>query len=48
MSSQRRARKEIGETTTLKSIEERHCSKSVVLSAKKIVKEQEDLYGEEQ
>ncbi|XP_042052361.1 putative late blight resistance protein homolog R1A-3 [Salvia splendens] len=38
---------EIGEILTLRSIELDRCSKSVVESAKKIVEEQEDLYGDQ-
>ena len=38
---------EVGEIATLKSIELRFCSDSAVESAKKIVEEQEDLYGDQ-
>ncbi|XP_047959198.1 putative late blight resistance protein homolog R1A-3 [Salvia hispanica] len=38
---------EIGEIPTLRSIELDRCSESVVESAKKIVEEQEDLYGDQ-
>ncbi|XP_047959854.1 putative late blight resistance protein homolog R1A-10 [Salvia hispanica] len=38
---------EVGEIATLKSIELVYCSESVVRSAKKIVEEQEDLYGDQ-
>ncbi|KAL6544449.1 hypothetical protein OROMI_023311 [Orobanche minor] len=39
---------EIGEIATLKSIQLKCCSRSAVLSTKKIVEEQEELYGEDQ
>ncbi|KAL6578158.1 hypothetical protein OROMI_010486 [Orobanche minor] len=39
---------EIGEIATLKSIKLNYCSESAVLSAKRIVQEQEKLYGEEE
>ncbi|XP_047957436.1 putative late blight resistance protein homolog R1B-16 [Salvia hispanica] len=38
---------EVGEIATLKSIELDYCSVSAVESAKKIVEEQEDLYGDQ-
>ncbi|XP_047959031.1 putative late blight resistance protein homolog R1B-16 [Salvia hispanica] len=38
---------EVGEIATLKSIELRYCSESALESAKKIVEEQEDLYGDQ-
>ncbi|XP_047954022.1 putative late blight resistance protein homolog R1B-23 isoform X2 [Salvia hispanica] len=38
---------EMGEIATLKSIELRFCNESAVKSAKKIVEEQEDLYGDQ-
>ncbi|XP_057775527.1 uncharacterized protein LOC130994501 [Salvia miltiorrhiza] len=38
---------EVGEIATLKSITLEHCSESAVVSAKKIVEEQEDLYGDQ-
>ncbi|XP_047957439.1 putative late blight resistance protein homolog R1A-10 [Salvia hispanica] len=38
---------EIGEISTVRSIELEYCSESAVVSAKKIVEEQEDLYGDQ-
>ena len=38
---------EVGEITTLKSIVIVHCTVSAVMSAKKIVDEQEELYGDQ-
>ncbi|XP_047958775.1 putative late blight resistance protein homolog R1B-8 isoform X2 [Salvia hispanica] len=38
---------EVGEIATLKSVLLDYCSESAVVSAKKIVEEQEDLYGDE-
>ncbi|XP_042047483.1 putative late blight resistance protein homolog R1A-10 [Salvia splendens] len=38
---------EVGEIATLKSISLEYCSESAVVSAKRIVDEQEDLYGDE-
>ncbi|XP_047947514.1 putative late blight resistance protein homolog R1B-8 [Salvia hispanica] len=38
---------EVGEIATLKSIVMTHCSESAVVSAKRIVEEQEELYGDQ-
>ena len=38
---------EVGEIATLKSISLEYCSKLAVVSAKRIVEEQEDLFGDE-